>query len=91
MRSVIRQEFGVEHLDEITQYKFRLHGHALVERSLAHVAIDDSMLFPCLEIGVASIVIGQNLIRVVTLVTVYYAPVVGIGGLAVNHLIIQKL
>ena len=47
------------------------------------------MLFPCLEIGVAGVVIGQNLIRVVTLVTVYYAPVVGIGGLAVNHLIIH--
>ena len=32
---------GMENADEIGQNKFRLHGHALVKRFPAHVAIDD--------------------------------------------------
>ena len=54
---MIREQFGMEYMDEIGKYIIGLHRHTFLERTCTHVAVHDSMITEGLEITITRFLI----------------------------------
>lgn len=54
---VTGENLGMEYMDEVGEDDLRFHGHILVEGHFLHVAINDAVILPGIEIGVAIVLL----------------------------------
>ena len=87
---MVGQQLRVENRNQVCQDHFRFHRHTLIERLLAHVAVNDLLLLESLEIGISDVFSLQGLVRKVPFVTVDDSPVVRVSRLAVHRFKVQR-
>ena len=81
---MVSDQFRMKDFDEVGQYDVGLHGCCLVERGFAQIAVDDTVAFPCSEIGVAFVFVAQGVVGECAFEAVEYPPIVGIRRCCVD-------
>ena len=87
---MIRQNIRMEYVDKIGENHLRFNRHSLVEWHLLHIAVDNTMLFPCIKIGISLVLLFKDIIAVFSFKAVDYSPVIGMCRIGIDCLIIKS-
>lgn len=87
---MIGKDLRMKDMDKVGQNNFRFDRHLLIERHNFHVAIDYPMIFPCVKVSIAVVLIFQHLIAEISVETVDDSPIIGICRAGIDCFIIKR-